>query len=95
MLIKGQDTSPTPVVVAGAENVDLLGSLLYTRFLSESFAVTLGVDALPGSGGAGVGPDGVFSGGYSVVVLPLGIRPLSGDHATQAVKPALIASVDP
>ena len=93
---KLEDSSP-PVVVAGAENVDLLASFLYTRFLSESFAITLGVDALPGSDGAGVGPDGTFTGGYSVVVIPLGMRwnPLPGDHSTQAVKPALVASVGP
>ena len=84
-------------VAQGAEAVNLVGGLRYTRFLSPSLAVTIAVNGIEGGGGTSVGYDSVFDGGYGVGSIPLGVRwnPLPGNLEEQAVKPALVASLGP
>jgi caspase domain-containing protein len=84
-------------VTEGGEVVNVLAGLQYTRFLSESLAVTIANNVLDGGGGTTVGPNGVFDGGYGVAAIPLGVRwnPLPGNHEQQPVKPAVVVSVGP
>ena len=86
-----------PQVAEGAEAVNVVGGLQYTRFLSPSLAVTIAANGIEGGGGTTVGPNGVFDGGYGVAAIPLGVRwnPLPGDLEQQPVKPAVVASLGP
>jgi hypothetical protein len=88
---------PNVVVSEGGEAEDLVAGLQYTRFLSDSLAVTIAAYGLGGGGGTAVTPDGVFEGGWGVASIPLGVRwnPLPGNLEQQAVKPALVASLGP
>jgi hypothetical protein len=90
------DGTSGAVVQTGGE-VNMLAGLQYTRFLQENLAVTLGFNSIAESGGTLLGPEGAFSGGASVVAIPLGVRynPLRGDLATQPVKPYLVGSLGP
>ena len=89
--------NPDFSVASGGEAVNFVGGLQYTRFLSQSLAVTIAVNGLDGGGGTTVGPDGVFDGGWGVAAIPLGVRwnPLPGNLEQQPVKPAIVVSIGP
>jgi hypothetical protein len=90
-------SSSTPTVAAGAESIDMLIGLQYTRFLREDLAATFGAHALAAGASSKVTPAGAFSGSKAVVALLLGLRwnPMRGDLRTQAIRPYLAAGFGP
>jgi hypothetical protein len=93
----GGSSGSTPVVAAGADSVDFLAGMQYTRFLREDLAATFGIHVLAASGSDLVTPVGGFAGSKAIVTLPLGLRwnPMRGDLRTQAIKPYLVARFGP
>ena len=89
-------STQTPSARAGAESVDFLVGLQYTRFVREDLAITFGADALP-SNSSVVSATGAFSGSRAIVTLPVGIRwnPMKGQLSARAVKPYLALGFGP
>jgi hypothetical protein len=89
-------STPTPSARAGAESVDFLVGLQYTRFVREDLAITFGADALP-SNSSVVSATGAFSGSRAIVTLPVGIRwnPMKGQLSARAVKPYIALGFGP
>jgi hypothetical protein len=83
-------------VLVGAETFDLAAGLQYNRFLREDLALTFGARVLAST--STIDSHGVsFSGTFSIVSLPLGVRwnPMKGVLHTRAVKPYLAVSLGP
>lgn len=88
--------STTPSVAAGADSLDFAGGLQYDRFLREDLTLTFGARVLASTNNT-VSQNGTFSGSYSVVSLPLGVRwnPMHGELHTRVVKPYLAVGFGP
>jgi hypothetical protein len=92
----GSSSTLTPSVRAGAESVDFLAGLQYTRFVREDLAITFGADAFP-SNSSVVSATGAFTGSRAIVTLPVGVRwnPMKGHIGARAVKPYLTFGFGP
>jgi hypothetical protein len=92
-----ESSVPAGVVVTGSSNLDVVGALQYTRFLSEDLAVTLGASVDGGDIGGTVTPEGVFALNRTIVAVPVGVRwnPTRGDLQARPVKPYLTLSLGP
>ena len=88
--------STTPSVAAGSDSLDFAIGLQYQRFLREDLALTFGARVLA-SANTTASENGTFSGSYSIMSLPLGVRwnPLRGELHSRAVKPYLAAGLGP
>jgi hypothetical protein len=83
-------------VIVGADTFDLAAGLQYNRFLREDLALSFGARVLGST--SSIASHGVtFSGTFSIVSLPLGVRwnPMKGELHTRAVKPYLAVSLGP
>lgn len=84
-------------VASGSRASDLMAGGQYTRFLSESLALTFTANALASEVGTGVSRQGVFNGSVSIVALPLGIQwnPMKGELRSRSLKPYLAVGLGP
>jgi hypothetical protein len=88
--------SKAPSVAAGADSFDVATGLQYNRFLREDLALTFGVRAMASTSST-VSASGAFSGSFSIVSVPLGVRwnPMKGELHTRSVKPYLAVGLGP
>ncbi len=94
----GSDNGSLPTVRAGTESTDGRIGLQYTRFLSESLAATLSVNAAPSNESTvSATPPATFAGSRAIVFVPVGLRwnPQRGDLRSKPVKPYLAAGLGP
>jgi hypothetical protein len=84
-------------VSTGVDALDMFAGLEYTRYVREDLSIALAVQALGGTTGASVGPQGAFSGVADVVALPVVVRwnPLKTWREQQAIKPFVAAGIGP
>jgi hypothetical protein len=84
-------------VSTGLSSGEVVGGLQYTRYLTESVAVTLGVEGAELQAGSAVGPAGVFSSATALAAIPVGVRwyPLARKRRTDAVKPFVAGGIGP
>jgi hypothetical protein len=88
--------SKAPSVAAGTDSFDVATGLQYNRFLREDLALTFGVRAMASTSST-VSASGAFSGSFSIVSVPLGVRwnPMKGELHTRSVKPYLAVGLGP
>jgi hypothetical protein len=85
------------IVSTGASTGDLMGGLQYTRYLTETLAVTFAIEGVELETGSVVGSEGAFSGVADLAMFPVGVRwnPLSFGRQTDAIKPFFAFGIGP
>jgi hypothetical protein len=81
----------------GSEVGNVTAGFQYTRFLSESLALTLALQAQSVLAGTGVDETGAHVGSQEVIRIPLGVRwnPSRKDFRRKTIKPYLAAGLGP
>jgi hypothetical protein len=74
-----------------------MGGLQYTRYLTETLAVTFAIEGVELETGSVVASEGAFSGVADLAMFPVGVRwnPLSFGRQTDAIKPFFAFGVGP
>jgi hypothetical protein len=82
---------------SGVSSGAVVGGLQYTRYISESVAVTLGLEGTELEYGSSVGPEGISSGASALAAIPVGVRwyPLARERRADAVKPFIAGGIGP
>jgi hypothetical protein len=90
-------TGASGTLSTGLSTGGIAGGLEYRHYLTESVAVTLGVEGTELRAGSAVGPGGVFSDATALAAIPVGVRwyPLALERRTDAVKPFIAGGIGP
>jgi hypothetical protein len=95
--LAGDSGTTSAGIRSGISSGEVVGGFQYTRYINESFAVTLGLEGTELETGSSVGPQGIHSGVSALAAIPVGVRwyPLARARRADAFKPFIASGIGP